>query len=194
MMLLRFRKYMIKTQDVLIALGVILTIFSSFSAHPAIADQLGNSLQQRIGDYDIQVNTVPAVPITGQESRINIMITTVSNNPIIDTPIAIKISDEKNELIRTEPILLQSGHYSYNHIFNKAGIFLLSIDILDNPTLGDSNDSNRKLVFDFPITVSDPISVQLTSLTLPITLTAIAIASIILLVLFKKFKSSNKIA
>jgi hypothetical protein len=41
--------------------------------------------------------------------------------------------------------------------------------------------------------VSDPISVQLTSLTLPITLTAIAIASIILLVLFKKFKSSNKI-
>lgn len=193
MMLLRFRKYMIKTQDVLIALGVILTIFSSFSAHPAIADQLGNSLQQRIGDYDIQVNTVPAVPITGQESRINIMITTVSNNPIIDTPIAIKISDEKNELIRTQPILLQSGHYSYNHIFNKAGIFLLSIDILDNPTLGDSNDSNRKLVFDFPITVSDPISVQLTSLTLPITLTAIAIASIILLVLFKKFKSSNKI-
>lgn len=195
MMLLRFRKYMIKTQDVLIALGVILTIFSSFSAHPAIADQLGNSLQQRIGDYDIQVNTVPAVPITGQESRINIMITTVSNNPIIDTPIAIKISDEKNELIRTQPILLQSGHYSYNHIFNKAGIFLLSIDILDNPAaaIGNSNDSNKKLVFDFPITVSDPISVQLTSLTLPITLTAIAIASIILLVLFKKFKSSNKI-
>jgi hypothetical protein len=159
----------------------------------ALADVLSNSLQQRIGDYDIQVNTVPAVPIPGRETSINIRITTVSNNPIIDTPIAIKISDEKNELIRTQPVLLQSGHYSYNHIFNKPGIFLLSVDILDNPTLGDSNDSNRKLVFDFPITVSDPISVQLTSLTLPITLTAIAIASIILLVLFKKFKSSNKI-
>ncbi|HEX2305185.1 MAG TPA: hypothetical protein VHH33_02750 [Nitrososphaeraceae archaeon] len=172
---------------------IILIIGSVSSSQMALADVLTNSLQQRIGDYDIQVNTIPAVPISGRETSINIRITTVSNNPIIDTPIAIKISDEKNELIRTQPILLQSGHYSYNHIFNKAGIFLLSIDILDNPIVGDSNDSNRKLVFDFPITVSDPISVQLTSLTLPITLTVIAIASIILLVLFKKFKSSNKI-
>lgn len=159
----------------------------------ALADVLSNSLQQRIGDYDIQVNTVPTVPISGQQSSINIRITTVSNNPIIDTPIAIKISDEKNELIRTQPILLQSGHYSYNYIFNKAGIFLLSIDILNDPAVGYSNDSNKKLVFDFPITVSEPISVQLTSLTLPITLTAIAIGSIILLVLFKKSKSTNKI-
>jgi hypothetical protein len=172
---------------------VILIIGSISSAQMALADVLSNSLQQRIGDYDIQVNTVPTVPISGQQSSINIMITTVSNNPIIDTPIAIKISDEKNELIRTQPILLQSGHYSYNYIFNKAGIFLLSIDILNNPAVGYSNDSNKKLVFDFPITVSEPISVQLTSLALPITLTAIAIGSILLLVLFKKSKSTNKI-
>jgi hypothetical protein len=172
---------------------VILIIGSVSSAQIVLADVLSNSLQQRIGDYDIQVNTIPAVPISGQESSINIMITTVSNNPIIDTPIAIKISDEKNELIRTQPILLQSGHYSYNYIFNKPGIFLLSIDILNNPAVGYSNDSNKKLVFDFPLTVSEPISEQLTSLTLPITLAAIGVGSIILLVLFKKFKSSNKI-
>jgi hypothetical protein len=154
---------------------------------------LSNSLEQRIGDYDIQINTVPKVPISGQETRINIRIATVSNNPITDTPITIRISDEKNELIRTQPILLPSGHYAYNYIFNKAGIFLLSIDILDNPAVGDFNDSNKKLVFDFPITVSEPISVELTSLTLPIAITAVVIGTVMAFVLLKRFKRSKKV-
>jgi hypothetical protein len=172
---------------------VILIISSISSIQWASADLLSNSLQQRIGDYDIQINTVPKVPISGQETRINIRITTVSNNPIIDTPITIKISDEKNELIRTQPIVLPSGHYMYNYIFNKAGIFLLSIDILESPAIGEINDSNKKLVFDFPITISEPISMQLTSLTLPITVTGVAIGSILTLVLLKRFKSSKKV-
>ena len=157
------------------------------------SDLFSNSLQQRIGDYDIQINTVPKVPISGQETRINMRITTVSNNPITDTPIIIKISDEKNELIRTQPILLPSGHYSYSYIFNKAGIFLLSIDILDNPAIGDFNDSNKKIAFDFPISVSEPILVQLTSLTLPITLIGVVIGTVIAFVLLKRFKRSKKV-
>jgi len=172
---------------------VILIIGSISSIQLALADILSNSLEQRIGDYDIQINTVPKVPISGQETKINIRIATVSNNPIIDTPITIRISNEKNELIRTQPILLPSGHYAYNYIFTKAGIFLLSIDILDNPAVGDFNDSNKKLVFDFPITVSDPISVELTSLTLPITVTALVIGSVIAFVLLKRFKRSKKV-
>ena len=149
-------------------------------------------MQQRIGDYDIQINTVPKVPVSGQETRINIRIATVSNNPITDTPIVIKISDEKNELIRTHPIILPSGHYTYNYIFNKAGIFLLSIDILDNLTNGDINDSNKKLVFDFPITISEPVSVELTSLTLPISVTAVVIGAILTFVLLKRSKRHPK--
>jgi hypothetical protein len=172
---------------------VILIIGSISSIQLALADILSNSLEQRIGDYDIQINTVPKVPISGQETKINIRIATVSNNPIIDTPITIRISNEKNELIRTQPILLPSGHYAYNYIFTKAGIFLLSIDILDNPAVGEFNDSNKKLVFDFPITVSDPISVELTSLTLPITVTALVIGSVIAFVLLKRFKRSKKV-
>lgn len=172
---------------------VILIIGSISSVQLVLADLLSNSLQQRIGDYDIQINTVPKVPISGQETRINIRITTVSNNPITDTPIMIKISDEKNELIRTQPILLPSGHYSYSYIFNKAGIFLLSIDILDNPAIGDFNDSNKKIAFDFPISVSEPILVQLTSLTLPITLIGVVIGTVIAFVLLKRFKRSKKV-
>ncbi len=157
------------------------------------ADLLSNSLQQRIGDYDVSINAVPKEPISGQETRINIMITTVSNNPITDTPIAIRISDERDELVRTQPILLSSGHFSYTYSFNNSGLYLLSIDILDNPAVGDSNDSNKKLIFDFPIHVSEPYSAEIANLKFPIIITAAVTGSVISLVLLKKFKKNNKV-
>ena len=172
---------------------ILIVICTLSTVHSVSADLLSNSLQQRIGDYDVSINAVPRDPISGQETRINIMITTVSNNPITDTPIAIRISDERDELVRTQPILLSSGHLSYNYSFNNSGIFLLSIDILDNPAVGDSNDSNKKLSFDFPIRISEPYSAEIANLKFPIIITAVATGSVISLVLLKKFKKSKKV-
>jgi len=171
---------------------IIFIICSVSTFHSVYADLLNNSLRQRIGDYDIQINTIPSNPISGRETSINIRITTVSNNPIIDTPIAIRISDENKELIRTDPIFLSSGHYTYDYIFNKAGVFLLSIDILNNLAIEDSEDSNKQLTFDFPIRVSGAFSAELTTLTIPITVTVTAIGSVITIMLVKKFKRSKK--
>ena len=178
---------------VLIIPYILIVICTLSSVESISADLLGNSLQQRIGDYDVSINTVPKDPISGQETRINIMITTVSNNPITDTPIAIRISDERDELVRTQPILLSSGHFSYTYSFNNSGLYLLSIDILDNPAVGDSNDSNKKLIFDFPIHVSEPYSAEIANLKFPIIITAAVTGSVISLVLLKKFKKNNKV-
>ncbi|RPI86228.1 MAG: hypothetical protein EHM34_00015 [Nitrosopumilales archaeon] len=181
-------------ERIVLFIPYILIVICALSTVQSItADLLSNSLQQRIGDYDVSINAVPRDPISGQETRINIMITTVSNNPITDTPIAIRISDERDELVRTQPILLSSGHFSYNYSFNNSGIFLLSIDILDNPAVGDSNDSNKKLIFDFPIRVSEPYSAEIANLKFPIIITAAATGSVISLVLLKKFKKSKKV-
>ena len=181
-------------ERIVLFIPYILIVICTLSTVQSIsADLLSNSLQQRIGDYDVSINAVPRDPISGQETRINIMITTVSNNPITDTPIAIRISDERDELVRTQPILLSSGHFSYNYSFNNSGIFLLSIDILDNPAVGDSNDSNKKLTFDFPIRVSEPFSAEIANLKFPIIITAVATGSVISLVLLKKFKKSKKV-
>jgi len=131
-------------------------------------------------------------PILGQGTRINIMMTTVSNNPITDTPIIIRISDEKEELVRTKPILLTNGHHSYNYKFNTSGLFLLSIDILENPIAGDSNDSNKQVTFDFPIRVSEPITADIANLAVPITVVA-AVGSVASFIVLKKRKKSKEI-
>ena len=179
---------------IVLLIPYILIVICTLSTVQSIsADLLNNSLQQRIGDYDVSINAVPKDPISGQETRINIMITTVSNNPITDTPIVIRISDERDELVRTQPILLSNGHFSYKYSFNNSGIFLLSIDILDNPTVGDSNDSNKKVSFDFPIRVSEPYSAEIANLKFPIIITATATGSVISFVLLKKFKKGKKV-
>lgn len=155
------------------------------------ADLLSNSLQQRIGDYDVRINTIPMTPISGKDTRINIMMTTVSNNPIIDTPITIRISNEREELIRSQPILLSNGHQSYNYNFDKSGLFLLSIDILENPLAGDSNESNKMLTFDFPIRVSEPFSADMANLAVPITIAAAG--SVVSFIVLRKLKKSKNI-
>lgn len=170
----------------------MIIICSVSTIHSVFADLLNNSLRQRIGDYDIQINTIPSNPISGRETSINIRITTVSNNSITDTPIVIRISDENKELIRTAPILLSSGHYTYNYIFSSPSVFLLSIDILNNLATEDSDDSNKQLTFDFPIRISGAFSAELTTLTIPITVTVTAIGSFIAILLFKKFKRRKK--
>ena len=181
-------------ERIVLFIPYILIVICTLSTVQSIsADLLSNYLQKRIGDYYVSINAVPRDPISGQETRINIMITTVSNNPITDTPIAIRISDERDVLVRTQPILLSSGHFSYNYSFNNSGIFLLSIDILDNAAVGDSNDSNKKLSFDFPIRVSEPYSAEIANLKFPIIITAVATGSVISLVLFKKYKKSKKV-
>jgi len=118
--------------------------------------------------------------------------TTVSNNPITDTPIIIRISDEREELVRTQPILLTNGHHSYVYKFDKSGLFLLGIDILENPLAGDSNDSNKLVTFDFPIRVSEPITAEVANLAVPITIVAAA-GSVVSFILLKKLKKSKKI-
>ncbi len=157
------------------------------------ADLLSNSLRQRIGDYDIQINTLPAVPISGHDTRINIRINSVSNIPITDTPIVIRISDGKHELLETHPVFLSSGHYSYNYRFERAGIFLVSVDIPDNISILNSSESNRTLIFDFPIHISEPFWAQMDSLIIPITILGAMIGVGVTLIFFKKFKCSNKV-
>ncbi|HKQ22805.1 MAG TPA: hypothetical protein VJS91_12245, partial [Nitrososphaeraceae archaeon] len=163
-----------------------------YSLLTASADLLSNSLQQRIGDYDVRINTMPMTPILEQDTRINIMITTISNNPITDTPIIIRISDEREELLRTKPILLTNGHHAFNYKFDRSGLFLLSIDILENPIAGDSNDSNKQVTFDFPIRVSEPITADIANLAVPITIVA-AVGFVASFIVLKKRKKSKKI-
>jgi hypothetical protein len=59
--------------------------------------------------------------------------------------------------------------------------------------VGVSNDSNKKLTFDFPIRVSEPYSAEIANLKFPLIIMGAVTGSILSLVLLKKFKKGRKV-
>jgi len=113
----------------------------------ASADVLRDSIPQRIGNYDMELKTDPKAPITNQNTKILLKISSVNGDALVDLPIYIRIAKHGVELEKTSPIVVPYGHYTYNYLFSKAGIYELNVDIIDDPYTG------QNITFTFPIIV-----------------------------------------
>jgi hypothetical protein len=136
---------------------MLMLIIGLFCSQQAIADQLKNSILQRIGNYNIEMKTDPKIPIAGQTTKILLRISSVNGDEIVDLPIVIRIVREGVNLEQTHPIFVPYGHFVHEYIFSKAGVYALYIDI------NDTDYSAQNIVFTFPINVSDPFSVYFSS-------------------------------
>src|SRR5918999_796338 len=61
---------------IIMATGLLLT--SSLEQHLSYADSLKNSISQRIGNYDMEMKTDPAIPIAGQNTKILLRISSIN--------------------------------------------------------------------------------------------------------------------
>jgi hypothetical protein len=154
-------------------------------SHFVYADMLGNSLRQRIADYDIQMNTAPAFPIPGNITRVNLAFTTVSNNVFVDTPVTFQVNKDNQEILRTDPIILQGNHYQLPVVFKDPGTYELKINIMQNGIQTNPSSSDQ-VTFLFPIKVYDSFTLSISSLIIPIAISLLVLASLI--VLIKKYK------
>jgi hypothetical protein len=114
----------------------------------AFADSIKGSIRQNIGNYNMEMKTDPSNPIAGQNTKILLRIGSINGDDLVDLPILIRISLDGKDLTKTNPILVPYGHYVYNYIFSKTGIYALNVDI--------NNDyySGQNITFTFPINVN----------------------------------------
>ena len=114
----------------------------------AFADSIKGSIRQNIGNYNLEMKTDPSNPIAGQNAKILLRIGSINGDDLVDLPILIRISLDGEDLTKTNPILVPYGHYIYNYIFPKTGIYALNVDI--------NNDyySGQNITFTFPINVN----------------------------------------
>ena len=116
----------------------------------AFADSIKGSIRQNIGNYNLEMKTDPSNPIAGQNAKILLRIGSINGDDLVDLPILIRISHDGHNLTKTNPILVPYGHYIYNYIFQKPGIYTLNVDI--------NNDyySGQNISFTFPVNVNGP--------------------------------------
>lgn len=125
----------------------------------------GGTLSQRIGDFDVELKTIPSTPVTGDETNIFLRIGTIDGNDAVDTPITIRIAKQGEEVFRSNTIFVPNGHYTHPYRFAEDGIYGIYILIHDSAaidetkTLSDSASSipissqGQDILFTFPLNV-----------------------------------------
>ena len=111
------------------------------------ADTIKGAIRQRIGNYDMEMKTLPQNPVVNTNSKIQLRIGSVEGDELVDIPIVIRISKGGSELTRTNPISVTYGHFTFPYTFNQSGIYSLDVDVYD------TSYNNQNITFTFPITV-----------------------------------------
>jgi hypothetical protein len=114
------------------------------------ADTIKGAIRQRIGNYDMEMKTLPQNPVVNINSKIQLRIGSVEGDELVDIPIVIRISKGGSELTRTNPISVTYGHFTFPYTFNQNGIYSLDVDVYD------TSYNNQNITFTFPITVISP--------------------------------------
>ena len=149
----------------------------------AFADSIKGSIRQNIGNYNMEMKTDPSNPVASQNAKILLRIGSINGDDLVDLPILIRISQNGHNLTKTNPILVPYGHYTYNYIFQKPGIYTLNVDI--------NNDyySGQNISFTFPVNVNGPFlffpSVNLSSSSGITTVGIIIATAIIVIVIYR---------
>lgn len=143
----------------------------------AFADTIIGAITQRIGNYDMEMKTLPQTPIVNTNSKIQLRIGSVEGDELVDIPIVIRISKGGEELTRTNPISVTYGHFIFPYRFNQTGVYSLDIDVYD------TSYNSQNITFTFPITVNSAFmsfftfSQPLDTASLGVVIIAIAIIS-----------------
>jgi hypothetical protein len=149
----------------------ICIVNTMFILTQAYADSLRNALPQRIGNYNVEMKTDPTTPISGQNAKIFLKISSVNTDDLVDLPIIINISKDGSRQETTHPIFVPYGHYTDEFNFKEPGIYALDVTILDDVYTG------QNLTVTFPITVVTPLLGYSSSSSVPFIATIVIIVS-----------------
>jgi hypothetical protein len=118
----------------------------------------GRALNQRIGNFDVELKTVPIKPLVGENTILFLRIGSINGEDVEDIPISIKITKQGEEVLRTKTITVPNGHYTFSYEFLTPDTYGIIIEIRNltsveetNPLLHSSETGTWSLSFTFPV-------------------------------------------
>ncbi|CAN5186908.1 hypothetical protein BH18THE2_BH18THE2_09800 [soil metagenome] len=137
---------------------------------------MGGVLSQRIGNLDVELKTDPAKPLVAQRTSLFVRIGSTNGQDVIDTPIAIKLTKQGEEIHRSKIIFVPNGHYTYSYNFTDPGIYGIDIHIQDFDATTATEPSFSRgegVVFTFPLNVQAKSFFGLPDLEITLIITAV---------------------
>jgi hypothetical protein len=147
----------------------------------AFADPLQGSIKQRIGNYDLEIATLPKTLTAGsQPATVMLRFAGVNGDDLIDVQITVRIEKGGSELYRTAPIVVPYGHHNFDFAFAEPGRYALYVE------LNDYAYSSETLTFIFPLDVAGPIDQLASAMPFAAAAAGAAVGAAVLLRIKKK--------
>ena len=135
-------------------LQVFIFIFFIFSGFPIISDvhahSLFNSSEETLGDYRVQIATLPEFPQIGEKSEVLIRVTDTDYNEVERFTMGMRIffNDEQIEAVRPQSIV--GAHFTTDFVFYDSGNHIFRVDLYD------ATDDGGTLTFTFNLSTQSP--------------------------------------
>lgn len=118
---------MIGKKQVFVFLILFLSpIFSEASAH-----SMFNSAESFIGDYRVQIATLPEIPITGEPMQILFRVTDVDFEEVDRFTMGIRIFYDDIQLDAIRPQSHEGGHWETEYTLDRPGNHIFRVDLYD---------------------------------------------------------------
>jgi len=97
----------------------------------ASAHSLFNSAESTIGDYRVQIATLPEIPETGKPMQILFRVNDLDLNEVDRFTMGVRIFYLDEQIDTIPPSSHQNGHWELDYILENSGIHIFRVDLYD---------------------------------------------------------------
>jgi len=112
----------------------VLIFFSLFSVpiiNDAHAHSMFNSAEETIGDFRVQIATLPEIPSTGEPMKILFRVTDQDLKEVDRFTMGIRIFYNDIQIDAIPPQSHQGGHWETDYVLEKSGNHIFRVDLYD---------------------------------------------------------------
>ena len=110
---------------------VFLILFSSPIIYEAGAHSLFNSAESFIGDYRVQIATLPEIPITGETMQILFRVSDIDFEEVNRFTMGIRVFYNDIQLDAIRPQSYEAGHMEMDYVLDRPGNHIFRVDLYD---------------------------------------------------------------
>ena len=155
-----------------------INLISVAEAHP-----LFNSDEEWIGDYRVQISTLPEIPGVGEDIQVLLRVVDVDFQELDQFTLGIRIFYDGEQVDAIMPKTYQNGHIEMDYIFEMSGNHVFRVDLYD------VSQDGRVLTYTFNMSAQSPFGfIFISAITMGGIMTAIIFAYVFL----SKHRSKSK--
>ena len=109
----------------------VIIFLSIFTFSEAKAHSLFNSAESTIGDYRVQIATLPEIPETGKPMQILLRVTDLDLIEVERFTMGIRIFYNNQQIDAIPPSSHQYGHWEFDYTLENSGIHIFRVDLYD---------------------------------------------------------------